>query len=54
MNEVIDEFDEIDLIPKDTVLVVLQNGLDTARAFIHQYPENAIIPQIPKKDAADK
>ncbi len=42
-SQLIDEFNELDIIKKETVLVVLQNGLDTAKPFILQYPHNRII-----------
>lgn len=42
-EQLIDGFNELDLVKRETVLVVLQNGLDTARPFILQFPDNKII-----------
>ncbi len=42
-TQLIDELSEIDIIKSETVLVVLQNGLDTARPFILKFPDNNII-----------
>jgi 2-dehydropantoate 2-reductase len=41
--QLIDDLNEIGIMGKETIIVVLQNGLDTARPFILQFPDNMII-----------